>query len=355
MMTKYFFLLVSMVSLGLFSAGSCSPSAHQSDSIPETRTIYLAGGCFWGTDHFLKQIRGVRNTEVGYANGNIEDPTYEEVCTQTTGFAETVRVEYAPTELSLTLLLELFFKTIDPTILNRQGPDMGTQYRTGIYYTDPEDAATVTAALEALAQQYDRPIVVEHEPLKNFYAAERYHQDYLEHNPRGYCHIDPALFELARKANPDPNGRVYQRAEDEELRRRLTPEQYAVTRNNATEPAFRNEYWDEFDEGIYVDVTTGEPLFLSTDKFESGCGWPSFTKPIRKDLIVERIDRTHGMTRTEVRSNTGDAHLGHVFNDGPMEKGGLRYCINSASLRFIPKEEMQQEGYGDLLRLLDKR
>ncbi|AAQ67048.1 peptide methionine sulfoxide reductase [Porphyromonas gingivalis W83] len=346
-------ILISMASFSFsLSAGSCSSSAKHNDSIPETKTIYFAGGCFWGTEHFFKQVRGVVATEVGYANGNVEDPSYEEVCSQTTGFAETVRVEYDPSELSLSLLLDLFFKTIDPTILNRQGNDVGSQYRTGIYYTDQEDLSLISSALSALATKYDRPIVVENEPLKNFYPAENYHQDYLDHNPRGYCHIDPSLFELARKANP---ARFYKKADDAELRARLTPEQYAVTRNNATEPAFDNEYWNEFREGIYVDVTTGEPLFLSTDKFDSGCGWPSFSKPIGKELISERIDRSFGMTRTEVRSTTGDAHLGHLFNDGPLEKGGLRYCINSASLRFIPKEDMKKEGYGSLLPLLNKR
>lgn len=346
-------ILISMASFSFsLSAGSCSPSAKHNDSIPETKTIYFAGGCFWGTEHFFKQVRGVVATEVGYANGNVEDPSYEEVCSQTTGFAETVRVEYDPSEVSLSLLLDLFFKTIDPTILNRQGNDVGSQYRTGIYYMDQEDLSLISSALSALATKYDRPIVVENEPLKNFYPAENYHQDYLDHNPRGYCHIDPSLFELARKANP---ARFYKKADDAELRARLTPEQYAVTRNNATEPAFDNEYWNEFREGIYVDVTTGEPLFLSTDKFDSGCGWPSFSKPIGKELISERIDRSFGMTRTEVRSTTGDAHLGHLFNDGPLEKGGLRYCINSASLRFIPKEDMKKEGYDSLLPLLNKR
>lgn len=343
-----------MAILSVFSAGGCTPSEqNHNDSTSDSKTIYFAGGCFWGTEHFFKQIRGVVGTQVGYANGNIEDPTYEEVCSNTTGFAETVKVEYDPQEVTLSLLLELFFKTIDPTSLNRQGHDIGTQYRSGIYYTDKADAEAITAALSALASQYDRPIVVENEPLKNFYPAENYHQDYLDNNPRGYCHIDPSLFEMARKANP--GSKPYKKADEAELQNRLTPEQYAVTQQNATEPAFQNEYWNEFREGIYVDITTGEPLFLSTEKFDSGCGWPSFSKPISEGLIQESIDRSHGMTRTEVRSKVGDAHLGHLFNDGPMEKGGLRYCINSASLRFVPKEEMKKEGYGYLLHRLEKK
>ena len=162
-------------------------------------------------------------------------------------------------------------------------------------------------------------------------------------NPGGYCHINPALFEMARKANA-PKTATYQKPDDATLRKKLSAEQYAVTQKNATEPAFHNEFWNEHRPGIYVDITTGEPLFVSTDKFDSGCGWPSFSKPIQKELIAEKKDTTHGMIRTEVRSKTGDAHLGHVFTDGPKDKGGLRYCINSASLRFIPKEKMKEEG-----------
>lgn len=312
--------------------------------------IYLAGGCFWGTEHFLKQIRGVESTEVGYANGNTPNPTYEEVCHQNTGFAETVKVVYDPQEVSLGLLLDLYFKTIDPTSLNRQGNDRGSQYRTGIYYTDKADLPVIEDAIHALAKNYSKPIAIEVEPLKNFYKAEGYHQDYLDKHPGGYCHIDPRLFELARKANAPSS--PYKRKDDATLRSTLSPEQYAVTRKNATEPPFRNEYWDEKRAGIYVDITTGEPLFVSTDKFDSGCGWPSFSRPIDKKLIEEKLDTSHGMVRMEVRSKTGDAHLGHVFTDGPKDKGGLRYCINSASLRFIPKEKMEAEGYGAYLPLL---
>ena len=184
----------------------------------------------------------------------------------------------------------------------------------------------------------------------------------MEKHPGGYCHIDPALFGLARQANLRPAGEgmtppqtVYRRQDDATLKKTLSPEQYAVTRKNATEPPFQNAYWNEYREGIYVDITTGEPLFISADKFDSGCGWPSFSKPIDQGLIDEKTDTSHGMRRTEVRSKTGDAHLGHVFNDGPKDRGGLRYCINSASLRFIPKEDMEVQGYGAYLPLLDKK
>lgn len=314
--------------------------------------IYFAGGCFWGTEHFLKQIHGVENTIVGYANGTIENPTYEQVCSDDTGFAETVKVNYDPQVVKLDLLIDLFFKTIDPTSINRQGNDWGTQYRTGIYYTDEKDLPVIAAAVKELSKKYTKPVAVEIKPLSNFYKAEAYHQDYLDKHPNGYCHISPELFDLAKNAN---TGKTFIKPDDATLRTLLSAEQYAVTQQNATEYAFTNEYWDETREGIYVDITTGEPLFISTDKFDSGCGWPSFSKPIEKSLVEEKLDTSHGMRRMEVRSKTGDAHLGHVFDDGPVDKGGLRYCINSASLRFIPKEKMKEEGYGDYLFLLEKK
>ncbi|MDM1406744.1 peptide-methionine (R)-S-oxide reductase MsrB [Myroides sp. DF42-4-2] len=320
----------------------------------DRREIYFAGGCFWGTEHFFQQVRGVLSTTVGYANGTTSAPTYKEVTTGNTGFAEAVKVVYDPQTVDFELLLDLFLKTIDPTTLNRQGNDVGTQYRSGIYYVNPEDEALISQKIKALAQTYTQKIVVEVEPLRNFYDAETYHQNYLDKNPGGYCHIGADLFEYARNANPKKK-QAYQRQEKEVLKQSLTPIQYEVTQNNGTERAYSNELWKEFGEGIYVDITTGEPLFISSDKYDAGCGWPSFTKPIDKKLIAKKTDNSHGMKRVEVRSNTGDAHLGHVFNDGPAETGGLRYCINGASLRFIPKAEMKTAGYEDYLPLLDKK
>lgn len=319
-----------------------------------TKEIYFAGGCFWGTEHFFKQVRGVVATEVGYANGNTTKPSYQQVSKGDTGFAETVKVTYDPNTVDFDLLLDLFFKTIDPTTLNRQANDVGTQYRSGIYYVNPEDKPRIDDKLKALTKQYDKKIVVEAEPLRNFYDAETYHQKYLDKNPGGYCHIGADLFEVARNANPEKK-QVYKRQDKNTLKQNLTAVQYDVTQNSATERAFSNELWKEFREGIYVDITTGEPLFISADKFDAGCGWPSFSKPIDTKLIEEIEDRTHGMQRTEVRSTTGDAHLGHVFNDGPKEAGGLRYCINGASLRFVPKADMKAEGYEKYLPLLDKK
>lgn len=344
---------------GLLNAWSMNVT--KKTEMKEQHEIYFAGGCFWGTEHFMKQIQGVVSIEVGYANGNIKNPTYEQICSDDTGFAETVKVSYLRESADLAFLIDLFFKTIDPTSVNRQGNDRGSQYRTGIYYTDKADFPIIQATVAKLARNYSKPLAIEVKPLSNFYKAEEYHQDYLDKHPNGYCHISPELFDMAKKASlqqtsaKDESEMAYEKPDDAALRATLTAEQYAVTQQNATERAFKNKYWNEMHEGIYVDITTGEPLFVSTDKFDSGCGWPSFSKPIDNTLIKENTDKSHGMTRTEVRSKTGDAHLGHLFNDGPRAKGGLRYCINSASLRFIPKEKMEAEGYGKYLHLLNKK
>ena len=311
--------------------------------------IYLAGGCFWGVEEYFSRVPGVLDAVSGYANGRSETTRYELI--GQTGHAETVQVTYDASKVSLREILLHYFRIINPLSKNKQGNDVGTQYRTGVYYTDANDLSIIEQVFQEMTEQYGQSLAVELLPLQHFIPAEEYHQDYLDKNVGGYCHINPKLFELARKANARP---VYAKPDDVTLKNKLSDIQYAVTQKNATEPAFRNEYWNEHREGIYVDITTGEPLFVSTDKFDSGCGWPSFSKPIDKKLIVEKPDTSHGMTRTEVRSQTGNAHLGHVFPDGPADKGGLRYCINSASLRFIPKEKMKEEGYGDYLPLLKK-
>ena len=316
------------------------------------KEIYLAGGCFWGIEKYLSVIKGVVSTETGYANGSTSNPSYEEVCRKGTGHAETVRVLYRPDEVSLKFLLKLFYDVIDPLAKNRQGNDIGTQYRTGIYYKDLQDREVIEDSLAELQKNYKQPIAVELEPLQNYCTAEEYHQKYLDKNPGGYCHIGKDSFEKAKQAREEPP--KYQMKSRDELKAILTDMQYDVTQNNATEPPFRNAFYNNFKEGIYVDVTTGEPLFVSTDQFESGCGWPSFSRPISPDLIREITDKSHGMRRVEVRSKTGNAHLGHVFDDGPTASGGQRYCINSASLSFIPKAEMAEKGYGQLLPLLDR-
>lgn len=312
------------------------------------KTIYLAGGCFWGTAHLMSLIPGVSSAVAGYANSIIPNPSYEMVCTGKTGAAETVKVVFEDDSVSLTDLLRLYFKSIDPLSINRQGNDIGSQYRTGIYYTDKADAEVISAELATLQRRHKSPLAIEFAPLQNFYPAEEYHQDYLYKNPGGYCHVNPALFAEAKAL------KKAKAPDKQELRRRLTPLQWEVTQNGATEPPYVNEYDHEFRPGIYVDITDGTPLFVSSRKYNSGCGWPAFSRPISEELITELPDYSYGRTRTEVRSAKSGAHLGHVFNDGPIDEGGLRYCINSASLRFIPKEDMEREGYEKYLPLIEE-
>lgn len=325
-------------------------------------TIYLAGGCFWGIEAYMKKLPGVRDTDVGYANGNTENPTYEQVCYDNTGHAETVKVVYDPALISTEQLLDGFFKVVDPTSINRQGNDRGSQYRSGIYYVDEADKAIAESAAARQKENYKDPVVTEILPLNQFYLAEDYHQDYLDKNPGGYCHInlnaaDEFIGEEGLGMSDDLSVLIrpedYPVPDDQVLKEKLTDIQYQVTQNNDTERPYTNEYAATFDKGIYVDVVTGEPLCSSEDKFESGCGWPSFSKPIIPEVVTEHTDTSFNMKRTEVRSRAGDTHLGHVFDDGPKDLGGLRYCINSASIRFIPFDDLETEGYGYLKPLFD--
>lgn len=313
----------------------------------DLKEIYLAGGCFWGVEAYLARVPGVADASVGYANGTTENPTYQDVVYNDTGHAETVRVLYDPERIKLADLLRAYFKIIDPLSVNRQGNDRGTQYRTGIYYLDTDDLPAIETVVAETEHQYGAKLATEVLPLENYYPAEDYHQDYLEKNPDGYCHVDFSTLEPASDVTVDPG--LYQKPDDATLRATLSEEQYAVTQKSDTERAFTNAYWDLFDPGLYVDVVTGEPLFSSRDKFESGCGWPSFTQPIVPEVVTYHEDSSFGMVRTEVRSRVGDSHLGHVFEDGPVDRGGVRFCINGAALRFIPLADMEQQGYGTFI------
>ena len=297
----------------------------------------------------MARIYGVYDVTSGYANGNIDNPTYEEVCTGKTNFAETVHVLYDPERVSLETLLTSFFKVVDPTSKNKQGNDVGDQYRSGIYYKDEMDKIVIDNVVKNQQKKYTSKIYTEVLPLKNFFLAEEYHQDYLEKNPNGYCHID---FSNLSEEVVNIDVKKYPRPSNEVLKAKLTDIQYKVAVENNTESAFSNEYFDNHEAGLYVDVVTGEPLFSSTDKYDSGCGWPSFTKPIVAEVITLKEDKKFNMIRTEVRSRSGNIHLGHVFDDGPSDKGGKRYCINSASIKFIPKDKMEATGYGYLLNLI---
>lgn len=363
------FLIASVLLLSSCSVPSARPAEADHPANPGAETgqtsvreemymdtaenvIYLAGGCFWGIEHLMRSIPGVTDTQSGYANGTGEaDANYQAVCTGNTGFRETVRVEYDPQQVSLDALLLAYFYVIDPTVENRQGNDRGSQYQTGVYYTS-ETARETVERIADIERSRSRSFLVEIGPLVNFYPAEEYHQRYLEKNPGGYCHIPRAEIELFSKLRIDPGD--YQKPAAETIRDKLTAGQYHVTQENGTERPFDNEFWNQFEKGIYVDVVTGEPLFSSTDKFESSCGWPAFSRPIESPAVIELADDSHGMQRTEVRSRAGNSHLGHVFSGDPESPNGVRYCINSAALRFVPYEKMASEGYGYLLEIFQE-
>jgi len=312
----------------------------------------LAGGCFWCIQPPYDDFDGVVEVVVGYTGGELENPTYQDVLTGRTGHYEAVQITFDPEKVSFEQLLDVFWRQIDPTDAGGQFADRGQQYMTVIFYHDETQKEQAEKSKLELKQsgKFDKPIATLILPAKPFYPAEEYHQDYAEKNPAYY---DGYKWGSGRGGflewtwqDEDTEYAGFRKPSEEELREMLTPLQYRVTQENATEPFFDNEYWDNKAEGIYVDLVSGEPLFSSTDKYESGTGWPSFTRPIDPIYLVELEDRSMlGAPRTEVRSKYADSHLGHVFEDSRAPETGIRYCINSAALRFVPKADMAAEGY----------
>jgi peptide methionine sulfoxide reductase msrA/msrB len=362
----YLILVLAILAAGCQKGGGIMEKKTPGTPVKESdlRVATFAGGCFWCVEADFEKLAGVARVISGYTGGHKEDPSYDEVSAGNTGHVEAVEVYYDPSRITYEQLLDYFWRHVDPTDPGGQFVDRGNQYRSVIFYRDEEQKKLAEDSREALASsgKFSKPIATEILPFTKFYAAEEYHQDYYKIHPLKYKFYrhgsgrDQFLKKVWAGEMEKKDAKVsshFIKPDDAELRKKLSPLQYKVTRKEGTEPPFNNEYWDNKKEGIYVDIVSGEPLFSSLDKYDSDTGWPSFTRPLEPDNVVEKDDWSFFTKRTEVKSKKGGSHLGHVFPDGPKPTG-LRYCLNSAALRFIPREDLEEEGYGQYLKLFEK-